>query len=152
MKINLNWLKVDNATRSLRSFVQIAINEEIRITHEERRAKGSITETERTAHICSNRKIPAVTKVEEWTNEETGVGAAIAMGSHELKGNCADFVIAVLSTIRPSVASFRVDDTRGYFEKEEIKIYLTISTKKASPIRLENTVIFLDKEADDDIK
>lgn len=29
---------------------------------------------------------PAVTKVEEWTNAETGVGAAMAAGSHAEKG------------------------------------------------------------------
>ena len=29
---------------------------------------------------------PAVTKEEEWTKEETGVGAAIAAGSHAEKG------------------------------------------------------------------
>jgi len=32
--------------------------------------------------------------VEEWTSEETGVGAAIAAGSHALKGICALFVDA----------------------------------------------------------
>lgn len=38
------------------------------------------------------RKIPAVTKVEECTNAETGVGAAIAAGSHAEKGIWALFV------------------------------------------------------------
>lgn len=33
-----------------------------------------------------NKKIPAVTRVEECTNEETGVGAIIAAGSHLLNG------------------------------------------------------------------
>jgi hypothetical protein len=43
----------------------------------------------------SYRKIkytPAVTKVEEWTNADTGVGAAIAAGNHALKGIWALFV------------------------------------------------------------
>jgi len=35
-----------------------------------------------------------VTKVEEWTKEETGVGAAIAAGSQAEKGTCALLVIA----------------------------------------------------------
>lgn len=35
-----------------------------------------------------------MTNVEEWTNAETGVGAAIAAGSHAEKGICALFVIA----------------------------------------------------------
>ena len=33
-----------------------------------------------------------MTKVEEWTKAETGVGAAIAAGNHALKGICALFV------------------------------------------------------------
>lgn len=36
----------------------------------------------------SKRKIPAVTRVLEWTRLETGVGAAMAAGSQELKGYC----------------------------------------------------------------
>jgi len=44
-------------------------------------------------------KIPAVTRVEEWTRAETGVGAAIAAGSHLIKGNCALLVIAATINI-----------------------------------------------------
>merc|ERR1711956_173 len=40
----------------------------------------------------NNKYPPAVTRVDEWTNEETGVGAAMAAGSHALKGICALFV------------------------------------------------------------
>ena len=43
-------------------------------------------------------KIPAVTRVEECTSAETGVGAAIAAGSHLINGNWALLVIA--ATIR----------------------------------------------------
>lgn len=39
------------------------------------------------------RNTPAVTKVEEWTRADTGVGAAIAAGNHLEKGICALFVI-----------------------------------------------------------
>lgn len=41
-----------------------------------------------------NKYTPAVTKVEEWTKAETGVGAAIAAGNHDEKGICALLVIA----------------------------------------------------------
>ena len=41
--------------------------------------------------IFSAKKIPAVTRVEEWTKADTGVGAAIALGSQSIKGNCALF-------------------------------------------------------------
>lgn len=37
---------------------------------------------------------PAVTSVEECTKADTGVGAAMAAGSHALKGSCALFVQA----------------------------------------------------------
>jgi len=40
------------------------------------------------------RKTPAVTSVDEWTNADTGVGAAIAAGNHLENGICALFVIA----------------------------------------------------------
>lgn len=42
------------------------------------------------------RKTPAVTRVEEWTKAETGVGAAIAAGNQLEKGICALFVIAAI--------------------------------------------------------
>ncbi len=38
--------------------------------------------------------VPPVTSVDEWTSVETGVGAAIAAGSHLEKGICALLVIA----------------------------------------------------------
>lgn len=40
------------------------------------------------------RNTPAVTNVDEWTNADTGVGAAIAAGSQEEKGIWALFVQA----------------------------------------------------------
>ena len=36
--------------------------------------------------IRINKYTPAVTKVEEWTKAETGVGAAIAAGNHAENG------------------------------------------------------------------
>ena len=47
---------------------------------------------------------PAVTNVEEWTKALTGVGAAIAAGSHLEKGIWALLVIAarlILKMIKP---------------------------------------------------
>lgn len=40
--------------------------------------------------------IPAVTKVEECTNLEIGVGALIAAGSHLIKGHWALLVMAII--------------------------------------------------------
>lgn len=47
-----------------------------------------------------NRYTPAVTNVEEWTKEETGVGAAIAAGSQAEKGIWALFVEAATIIIK----------------------------------------------------
>ena len=44
---------------------------------------------------------PAVTKVEEWTKADTGVGAAMAIGSQALKGIWALFVQEMKIIIRP---------------------------------------------------
>jgi len=47
--------------------------------------------------VCENRisrYTPAVTSVDEWTSAETGVGAAIAAGSHAENGICALLVNA----------------------------------------------------------
>lgn len=40
--------------------------------------------------------------MEEWTNADTGVGAAIAAGNHDENGICALFVIAANIKIRGS--------------------------------------------------
>jgi hypothetical protein len=42
------------------------------------------------------RNTPPVTRVEEWTKAETGVGAAIAAGNHLEKGICALLVQAAM--------------------------------------------------------
>lgn len=46
--------------------------------------------------ILISRMTPAVTNVDEWTREETGVGAAMALGNHAEKGNWALFVKAAM--------------------------------------------------------
>jgi len=46
------------------------------------------------------KKIPAVTRVDEWTNALTGVGAAIAAGNQHLKGNWALLVQEHKSNIK----------------------------------------------------
>lgn len=48
--------------------------------------------------------MPAVTRVDEWTSAETGVGAAMAAGSQLENGICALLVIAA-STIKMEITS-----------------------------------------------
>lgn len=67
----------------------------IRVKEEERRRMGlksSVLLREGKKRI--RRKTPAVTRVDEWTRAETGVGAAMAAGSQLEKGIWALFVIA----------------------------------------------------------
>lgn len=60
-----------------------------------RRIEGlNIGWEERKGWKRTSRKTPAVTRVEEWTKAETGVGAAMAAGSQEEKGIWALFVMA----------------------------------------------------------
>lgn len=47
-------------------------------------------------HIRNIRNTPAVTKVEEWTKAEMGVGAAMAIGNQAEKGNWALFEQAAI--------------------------------------------------------
>ena len=48
------------------------------------------------------RNTPAVTRVEECTRAETGVGAAMAAGSQAEKGICALLVIAATIIVKPA--------------------------------------------------
>jgi hypothetical protein len=80
---------------------------------------------------------PAVTRVEEWTKAETGVGAAIAAGSQAEKGNWADLHMENSSTTnRNPQVLFRTNKLKA-------------RTKNTSPMRLNNTVFiapFLERE------
>lgn len=44
----------------------------------------------------SPKNTPAVTRVDEWTNAEIGVGAAMAIGNQAEKGNWALFLNAAI--------------------------------------------------------
>jgi len=79
-----------------------------------------------------------VTKVEEWTKEETGVGAAIAAGSQAEKGTCALLVIAPKNKKTKnkglSKSKSHVKEPPQKKKKKQIR-------KKTSPTRLLKTVI-----------
>lgn len=91
-----------------------------------------------------NKYTPAVTKVEEWTSAETGVGAAIAAGSQAEKGIWALLVIAANKTRRGT--QFLNSDLLK--RAQILKLKSPIDTNQAieskiqtSPTRLDNTVI-----------
>lgn len=102
---------------------------EVRVIHSENRIK---------------RYTPAVTRVEECTNAETGVGAAIAAGSQAEKGNWALFVIAAKTTktervlVSVSIQSVIVQGTKEKSPKAPIQAI--IKRIQMSPTRLLITV------------
>lgn len=90
-----------------------------------------------------SKNTPAVTKVEECTRDETGVGAAIASGSHLIHGKSALLVAAAINTrllTRPLMWAGPLVIVGAKVDIKATHITLTIKT---SPTRLETTVISL---------
>src|SRR5260370_14401445 len=92
------------------------------------------------------RYTPAVTSVAAWISADTGVGPAIASGSHVYRGICADLpvhprnrnsVIAV--TTPPPATSVVLDRVKTSVKSSETKCWnrINIATRKPkSPMRL----------------
>jgi len=88
ININPNCLKVDKATVFLASVsISAASPATINVDIPKIPQKKIPNEDASLNRIIS--QTPAVTKVELWTNDLTGVGAAIAAGSHLMKGHWA---------------------------------------------------------------
>jgi len=96
--IKPNWLKVDKAIIFFMSFSYSAVTLDINIVEIPVIIKiFCVTILLRIKLLKRYRiKIPAVTNVDECTSADTGVGAAIAAGSHLEKGNWALLVIAAI--------------------------------------------------------
>jgi len=76
--------------------------------------------------------------VEEWTNADTGVGAAIAIGSHGEKGNWALLVMAANKVAsRSGIEGVR----RGMFQWAEVIVAAIPAINAISPIRFVRAVI-----------
>jgi len=92
LTINPSWLNVEKAIIFLRSHSKIAIiPAKIKVVTDIKNIIFLYTWNKEKNRIIKNT--PAVTKVEECTKEETGVGAAIAAGNQEEKGTWALFVL-----------------------------------------------------------
>lgn len=92
--ITPSWLKVDKAIIFFRSYSKKATNPDINIVNEEIINNMKFILLLENSENRIKRYTPAVTRVEEWTKAETGVGAAIAAGSQAEKGIWALLVIA----------------------------------------------------------
>lgn len=88
-----------------------------------------------------SKNTPAVTRVDECTNAETGVGAAIAAGSQAENGIWALFVIAatmIVSQIRDLGASMFIDII---FQESILKARAIEISSRTSPNRFVNAVM-----------
>lgn len=89
--------------------------------------------------VRNNKYTPAVTKVDEWTKAEIGVGAAIAIGNHAENGNCALFdkaAVNIIININVVNSIFILK-----FQLDERVIILIDKRIKMSPIRFLSNVI-----------
>lgn len=81
---------------------------------------------------------PAVTRVEEWTKAETGVGAAIAMGSQGENGNCA---LLVIPAIKVAITKGDEGVKKGMFQWAHDTAVAIPAIRAISPIRFVRAVI-----------
>ena len=98
--ITPNWLRVERATIFFKSDSKNALSLAIVIVilpNTPSTTIGNCKDSKGT--IRRSKYTPAVTKVDECTNAETGVGAAIAAGSQALKGTCALLVDAATASL-----------------------------------------------------
>lgn len=88
-----------------------------------------------------SKKTPAVTKVEEWTRAETGVGAAIAAGSQAEKGICALLVIAATIIVNQRKGWVEEEFKERMFQESELKARAIEIRSSTSPTRFVKAVI-----------
>ena len=82
---------------------------------------------------------PAATKVDEWTNEEIGVGAAIAAGNQEEKGNWA-LLVNAKNKSRIIALSFQLKLEKNWEDQFSTTLNPNKINKNKSPTRLERIV------------
>lgn len=137
-----NWLRVESAIIFFISHSAIAANPAMQAVSEaeNRRINSRQGILFKTLKNRMRIKIPAVTRVDEWTRAETGVGAAIAAGSHLMNGNWALFVIA--ATVRRNAIRRCEGEDHGWRGIQWVLILHAIVNKiKTSPNRLVMAVI-----------
>ena len=141
--ITPNWLKVDKAIIFFISHSVSAAIPAINIVKDAVKNKivENIWKEARKEWKRINRNTPAVTKVEEWTKAETGVGAAIAAGNHLENGIWALLVIAAIK-IEIIIKLSKVEDqTLKMNQLLEFNVHAIATSKATSPIRLVKAVI-----------
>lgn len=82
---------------------------------------------------------PAATKVDEWTKEEIGVGAAIAAGNHDEKGNWA-LLVKAKNISKQINLSFHSSLEKNWEDQFSTTLIPNKTNKNKSPTRLERIV------------
>ncbi len=82
-----------------------------------------------------------MTRVEECTKADTGVGAAIAAGSHLEKGICALFVMAAAIMQRQVIVEREECDMVRIIQCPWLMVIAILTKIRTSPIRLVSAVI-----------
>lgn len=137
-KVNIiidSCLRVEKAIIFLRSFSKKALIPDIIIVINEifiKKVLKILLLNSKSKRI--RRYTPAVTKVDEWTKAETGVGAAIAAGSHAEKGIWALLVKPAMIINNPQINSKFFMELNSNELKLTAKIIIIINI--TSPIRL----------------
>lgn len=85
-----------------------------------------------------------MTRVEEWTNADTGVGAAIAAGNQAENGIWALLVLAAIKSV--NINKLKLVNAESHnknikFQEPNFKVNLILIKIKISPIRLLRAVI-----------
>lgn len=107
--ITPSWLKVDKAIIFFMSVSNRAAMPAMVIVITPRKNKN-LEYPEKTSILLNRirRYTPAVTSVDEWTNADTGVGAAIAAGNQAEKGIWALFVQAAKMIIQKKISDIKL--------------------------------------------
>ena len=82
-----------------------------------------------------------MTRVDECTKADTGVGAAIAAGSHLENGSWALFVIAARRILTPKMFEYGDSHESKMFQCDVLRYQPILINKRTSPIRLVRAVI-----------
>src|SRR5690606_2124033 len=93
---------VENANTFLLSNVRVACNAANKAVIQPVIVIRSGTQPTKRKEVFNNRNTPAATIVAACNNADTGVGPAIASGSHTYNGNCADLPTVANQMVKPA--------------------------------------------------
>lgn len=138
-----NCLRVDKAIIFFISISDIAINPAINIVTVAVRSKVLLNMGDlfKVGANRIKRKTPAVTRVEEWTKAETGVGAAIAAGNQAEKGIWALLVIAATIIVAHKMVVEVLELIANTFHESKFTESAIEIKRRTSPSRLVKAVI-----------